>query len=176
MYHSALRSLIERRYFECHGAAPSADYPRYLTMGAPDVPLAAIGMRSAADGPLFLERYLIEPVETVLTRTLGRPVPRCRVVELGDHASARAAATIGLWREAAAALDGQLDVAVAVLTAPLRAMFARLSLPIVTIAPAHAAALGPAAERWGRYYDADPMVCAGEIAACRRVLCGEAGA
>lgn len=170
MHDNAIRSLIRSRYAAAHDAFPTADYPAYLSIGAPDAPHAVLGFRTAGGDALFLERYLDRPIETMLTERMGRPIPRSRVVEIGDHASQRSTATIALWREAAAALVGQADVAVAVLTAPLRAMFARLALPLIVLAPAPIEAVGDARRAWGRYYESDPMVCAGDVAACRTAL------
>ena len=170
MHRTASRLLVQDRYRAVHGAEPAVDYPAYLTIGSPEAPHAVLGYRNGDSGPLFLEAYLGEPVEAALTRTLGRPVPRGRIVELGDHASHRPGATLALWREAATALEGQADIAVAVLTRPLRAMFAKLSLDLSVLAPACREALGDAGAKWGRYYDADPLVCAGEIAVCRVAL------
>lgn len=170
MRDAALISLIHDRYAAVHGAIPASDYATYLTIGAPDLPQATLGYRLAAGDALFLEAYLDRPIEAVLTQAFGRPVPRARIVELGDHASRRAGATVTLWREAAAALAGQADVAVAVLTRPLRSMFARLGLDLVELAPARIDALGEAGSAWGRYYQTDPVVCAGDIDACRTRL------
>lgn len=170
MQYTALTSLIHDRYASAHGAIPAADYPAYLTIGLPEAPQAVVGFRRADAGPLFLEAYLERPVEAVLAARFDRPVTREQVVELGDHASHRPAATVALWRESAAALDGQADFAVAVLTRPLRVMFARLGLPLVELAPARVEALGEAGAAWGRYYQTDPVVCAGDIANCRTLL------
>ena len=170
MHDTAIRSLIRSRYAAAHDAVPAADYPAYLSIGAPDAPHAVLGFRTAGAEALFLERYLDRPIEVLLCERMGRPVPRERVVEIGDHASQRSTATIALWREAASALSGQADVAVAVLTAPLRAMFARLALPLLVLAPAPIEAVGEAAKIWGRYYDSNPMVCAGQVDACRKAL------
>ena len=170
MHRAASRLLVQHRYRAAHDAEPAVDYPAYLTIGSPEAPQAVLGYRNGESGPLFLETYLGEPVETALTRTLGRPVPRGRIVELGDHASYRPGATLALWREAATALEGQADVAVAVLTRPIRDMFAKLDLDLRILAPARREALGDAGVRWGRYYDADPLVCAGEIAVFRVAL------
>ncbi len=63
-------------------------------------------------------------------------MPRVRIVELSDHALQRGGATVSLWREAATALGGQADIAVAVLTRPLRTMFTRLGLELVELVPA----------------------------------------
>lgn len=170
MHDAALIALIHDRYAAVHGAIPASDYPTYLTVGAPDLPQAALGYRMANAGALFLEGYLDRPIEVVLTERLRRPVPRARIVEVGDHASQRPGATVSLWREAAAALAVQADVAVAVLTRPLRSMFARLGLELIELAPARIEALGTAGSTWGRYYQTDPAVCAGDIAACRAQL------
>ncbi|MEA1086347.1 thermostable hemolysin [Sphingomonas sp. CD22] len=164
MSHAAIRTLIQSRYVAVHDARPAVEFPAYLTVGAPDMPQAVLGYRPAGADALFVERYVDGPIERLLSERLGRPVPRSRIVEIGAHASHRATATLALWREAAAALDGQADVAVAVLTRGLRSMFARLDLPILILAPAPMAAMGAAADRWGRYYDSDPMLCAGDIA------------
>lgn len=170
MCDTAVRSLILDCYATAHDAQPVADYPTYLSVGAPEYPQAVLGFRGASAGPIFLERYLDQSIEHVLTQKLGRPVSRNHIIELGDHASKRPSATIALWCEAAAALNGQAEIAVAVLTLPLRRMFERLGFNLVALAPARMAALGPDGARWGRYYDADPVVCAGDIAACRTIL------
>lgn len=172
MHDAALIALIRDRYAAVHGAVPASDYPTYLTIGAPNAPQATLGYRLADTGGLFLEAYLDRPIEVVLTERFDRPVPRARIVELGDHASQRGGATVRLWRESAAALAGQADIAVAVLTRPLRTMFARLGLELVELAPARIEAMGEAGSAWGRYYQTDPMVCAGDIAAGRAQLEG----
>ena len=140
MHEAAIRTLIHERYAAAHDARPAADYPTYLTVGVPEAPQAVVGFRTAGAAPLFLERYLDRPVETVLSERLGRPIPRSRIVELGDHASHRPTATVALWREAAVALAGQADFAVAVLTRQLRD----------DVRPAGPAADGPGRRRIAR--------------------------
>uniref|UniRef100_UPI0035CBB427 thermostable hemolysin n=1 Tax=uncultured Sphingomonas sp. TaxID=158754 RepID=UPI0035CBB427 len=170
MPNAAIRHLITERYNTHHGAVPATDYPEYLTVDGLLGPFATLGVRRASESRLFLERYLDAPVEQVLSLRLGRAVERHAIVELGDHASLRPAATIALWRRAADELADQAFFAVAVLTAPLRAMFRRLELSIVELAPAQPERLGRAAEDWGRYYTLDPVLCAGDIAAGRSRL------
>ncbi|CAN5421531.1 hypothetical protein BH09PSE4_BH09PSE4_11430 [soil metagenome] len=165
-----VRELITDRYAAMHGAQIKTDFPNYCTVNDLTGPCAVLGFRSAGGGNLFLEHYLDEPVEGAVHAALGVAVSRERIVEIGAHASSRPRATITLWAQAAATLDGQSDVAVAVLTAPLRAMFARVGLPIVEIAPARPDRLGEQSAEWGRYYEADPVVCAGWIAAAQAPL------
>ena len=59
---------------------------------------------------------------------------------------------------------GDAEIAVAVLTAPLRRMFQRLGVNLVPLAKADPARLGPERAIWGSYYENDPVVCAGLVA------------
>jgi hypothetical protein len=164
MYQSAVTDLIVRRYRDVHDAAPCLTYGSHITVGDDEAPAAALGYRQADSAALFLERYLDQPVEQVVAARLGRSVDRSRIVEIGDHASANSRATLALWARAADELRGKADIAVAVLTAPLRAMFDRIGLEIGVIGPASRDRVGEQGAAWGRYYDCDPQVCAGDIA------------
>lgn len=170
MLSEAGRELIRSRYASVHGAASRLDYPRYRAVGQGGAPRAVLGWRRAESGRLFLETYLDEPVEALVSQALGRPVTRDRIVEIGDHASCSSPATLALWLETARLLSDEAEIGVAVLTAPLRRMFSRIGLPFTAIAPADPARLTCGGRDWGRYYDADPLVCVGEIAAGRAVL------
>lgn len=166
----SIQQLVADRYASVHGARRTVEFPHYCTVRDENGPCATLGFRSAGEGPLFLERYLPRPIEEVVTDALGRAFGRDRIVEIGAHASHRPRATVALWARAAAELGQRSDLAVAVLTAPMRAMFDRLGLPVVMIAPADPAMLGDEGAGWGDYYRAEPMVCAGEIAAARPAL------
>ena len=162
----AARNLIERRYASAHGAIPASDYPHFCVVDAGPVsgPSAALGFRLATDARLFLEDYLDLPIEAVVSHAFGIPIPRSWIVEIGAHASAQSRATVALWARTARHLDGIADVAVAVLTLPLRQMFARLGIAIHDLCDADSARLENASCDWGRYYDQLPRVCAGLIA------------
>lgn len=164
-YTAAARQLIERRYASAHGAVPAAEYPHFCIVGSggEERPAAALGFRFASDERLFLEAYLDDPVEEAVARALGMKVGRDRIVEIGAHASESSRAVMTLWARTARHLGGVADVAVAVLTAPLRSMFVRLGIPITEICEALPARLPDGGEGWGRYYDQRPLVCAGLI-------------
>lgn len=162
---AAALQLIAGRYAEVHGATISALFDELLTepLGTGE-PAAVCGYRRAKAGPLFLESYLDEPVETVLSLSLGRTVARGDVVEIGNLAATNAGAMVSLWARAANDLAGSGEIAVAVLTLPLRRMFGRLGINLIEIAPARPERLGEDAVAWGSYYQRDPRVCAGLIA------------
>lgn len=165
---SAAKTLITERYQAAHGAQVEGTYEHYeMIVGRGGHAEATMGYRFAGDEPLFLEAYLDNPIEHVLGLRLDAMIDRRRIVEIGDHASRSALATIALWRRAASRLEPHADFVVAVLTASLRSMFDRIGLNLIELAPARAACLPQTAENWGRYYESDPMICAGEIAAGR---------
>nr|WP_294850542.1 thermostable hemolysin [uncultured Sphingomonas sp.] len=170
----AAKQLIERRYAIVHGAVPAADYPYFCVVDPGDAgePKAALGYRIASEDRLFLEDYLDFPIEKAVSHLFGRVVERDRIVEIGAHASDRSRATVALWARTARHLDGVADVAVAVLTAPLRSMFARLGIEIREICPADPLRLPGGAAHWGQYYAQRPAVCAGLISPARPKLAG----
>jgi hypothetical protein len=169
-----IQRLIEQRYAAVHGAFPAVSYPHFCAVdpGGELGPSAALGFRLAAAERLFLEDYLEAPVEIVVEAALGTPFARDRIVEIGAHASVRSRATVALWARTARELNGLADVAVAVLTAPLRQMFERLGIPIHDLADADPARLPDGGRDWGSYYELKPRVCAGLIAPAIPMLAG----
>lgn len=163
MDRSAAEQLIAGKYARAYRAAPSLDYPHLHAQHCRGRTIAALGYRRAAAGSLFLEAYLDAPVETVLADQLGRAFARHDIVEIGNLASDNAPAMVALWAATANDLGGEAEVAVAVLTAPLRAMFHRLGLQLHALAPARASRILEGGQ-WGDYYNHDPVVCAGYIA------------
>ena len=160
---AALR-FISGRYFDVHDADPEIPYRDLIVVGGPERVTAACGYRRASAGPLFLEAYLDQPVEQALRCHCGLAVARRDIVEIGNLAAETAPAMIALWARAANDLGGDAEIAVAVLTRPLRDMFARLGVSLVEMVPARPDRLGDEAARWGRYYALDPVVCVGSIA------------
>mgnify|MGYP003739463935 CR=1 FL=1 len=156
--------LIRCRYGAVFGATPLVDYPQLLVADRAHGAAAACGYRRASSEPLFLETYLDQPIEALAAAALGRHIARTDVIEIGNLASHNASAMVALWAQAANDLAADAEVAVAVLTAPLRRMFGRLGLQLIDIAPADPARLGADAERWGSYYAQDPRICVGLIA------------
>ncbi|WP_087574410.1 thermostable hemolysin (plasmid) [Sphingobium sp. SJ10-10] len=162
-------NLIRRRYSSVHGARAQPCFSNMLDVARAGAPRAVLGYRRASNEPLFLECYLDAPVEDCLTTALGRLIVRKSVIEIGSLAADDAFAMVSLWAMAANDLGGECEIAVATLTAPLRQMFRRMGVPLHTLAPARADRVGDP-EIWGRYYDSDPLVCAGLIAEGQRAI------
>lgn len=132
---------------------------------------AAVGWRGGAHGRLFVENYLDGPVEDALAAALGRPVPRGSLVEVGNFAAvgagdARAVIVDVTHLLHAAGLRWVLFTA----TRQLRNAFERLGLVPTPLAPARPERLTDGGAHWGSYYQTQPQLMFGDIAAGHRFL------
>ncbi|WP_296230341.1 thermostable hemolysin [uncultured Pseudomonas sp.] len=127
--------------------------------------LGAVGVRSGNSGPLFLERYLDEPIQSAIGARLGNSVPgRGELVEVGNLA----ADSPGAARLLIVALT---DLLVALGfrwvtftgTPTLLNSFQRLGLTPIALGEADPARMGDELADWGSYYDNRPLVMAGDI-------------
>lgn len=125
---------------------------------------AAAGYRAGELGPLFLERYLDQPVESLLAPAGGDVVERRRIVEVGQLAGAQAGAGRQLILQLGPhlALQG-FQWVVGTLTQELRALFLRLGIAPLALGTADPSRLGDEASHWGSYYDHRPVVLAGSL-------------
>lgn len=155
-----VEAYIEATYAKAFSGRIRTHYPTLMSVqdGRGEIH-GAVGFRRAVEAPLFLERYLDAPIETVLD------APRAGVAEIGSLASASAGASLFLFMALARHLN-QLgcDHAVATATRQLRRTFARVGFPTRTLTTADPSRLGAEARDWGGYYERDPAVLAGAIA------------
>jgi hypothetical protein len=159
-------------YREHHAADLRGFMPWLLAFRGPDgTLLAVVGLRLAASHRLFVEQYLDIPAEQAASQALAQAVDRDTMVEVGGLAARRPGdarrlilcLTRGLH---AAGLRWVLFAA----TSQLRNAFDRLGLRPVTLVPALRERLQPSATDWGRYYDTQPMLVCGDIAAGAALL------
>jgi len=169
---AAVEAFIRDIYVEHYGARVPAFTPVLVSLVDPDGEIvAAAGYRSAAAGPLFLERYLREPVEDELAWHAGRPLARREIVEIAHLAAGRSGAGRRLMFLLGPHLAQQrFRWAVATLTQELRQMMVRMGITPLALAPADPSALGEDASLWGSYYEHQPVVLAGEIQPALRRL------
>jgi hypothetical protein len=126
---------------------------------------AAVGIRDAAQGPLFLETYTHRPIEQVIRATLGAQAPREAIVEVGNLACRSGRAAMELVTALAPALI-ERGYAWVVFTGAdtVRNVFRHLQLQPQALCIANKALLGPAQVDWGSYYDHHPIVMTGRLA------------
>ena len=159
-----IERFIAERFRDAYGARVVHFCAHLLgTRDAAGAWQAAAGYTPAAAGALFLEQYLDRPVEAVLSSALAEAVPRERIVEVGNLASA------GGGRCFLPALGRYLASrgyrwAVFTATSEVREMLQRLSWPAHVLAPAARERLPDGGAAWGSYYAHEPSVMAGCLA------------
>lgn len=161
-----LEDFIRHRFAEVYGAHLYSFMPRLFGMNGKDGALhAAFGLRSAVQGPLFLERYLDLPIENAIAEVCKAPVARSEIAEIGNLAGARP----GALRELIPLLTRMLHAEGyrwVVFTGSSRLCngFSRLGLPLEVLAEASVDRL-PEDERalWGTYYQHAPSVMLGDV-------------
>lgn len=160
-----LERLIQRRFAAEHDARITRFLPRLFGLWQQQTPLAAVGVRHAHRAPLFQEGYLDAPAEVHLGRRLGVEVPRARIAEIGNLATARRGLQGGLFLHLIAQLAAEgvgwvLFTAIPEVANGIR----RLGIEPLPLCLADPRWLDDAARRdWGRYYDRHPWVMAGDL-------------
>jgi hypothetical protein len=162
-----IEAFIRNGFDRAYRARISRFMPRLMSLRRDSSLVAACGLRSAAIERLFLEAYLDRPIQDELAATLGRPLSRNSIIEVGNLVVARA----GEARRLIIHLTNHLATAGAdwvVFTAvpALRNNFTRLGIPLLLLAAADGTRLDAAARTdWGHYYAYGPVVTAIDVGA-----------
>ncbi|WIX31718.1 thermostable hemolysin [Salinicola sp. JS01] len=160
-----LEDFIATTYRRQHGAELSQFAPRLYGLWEADQLQAAVGVRLAGDAPLYLERYLSEPVECLLARELNAPVARHALAEIANLATLRPGLAVPLIRHLIESLVAEgCGWLTFTATAAVRNGFRRLGLDVRRLGDADPAYLdADERERWGNYYLHRPWVMGGDL-------------
>lgn len=169
---AAVQDFIRDRFAVHYQANVRHFMPCLFGLEADDGSLhGAVGCRSAAVQPLFLERYLDEPIEHVIAARSGEVVDRADVVEVGNLAARGAGMSrlliVALTR--LLATEGVRWVGFTGTPALINS-FRRLGIALHRLAPADPSRLGADRDEWGSYYDAGPQVMVAEVPGADRTL------
>lgn len=166
-----LKRLVRRRFAAEHDARIDHFLPRLFGLWQADSPLAAVGMRAAIRGPLFQEHYLDKSAETFLSRHLGQATTRGEIAEIGNLASQRPGLQHPLYLHLVDQLAAE-GIAWLLFTATPEVQngIRRLGLDLHPLMPADPTRLGAGQAEWGRYYDRQPWVIAGDLRRAHRNL------
>lgn len=160
---SDVEGFIAETYLHHFDAHVTQFTPELVSIREGDRIVAAAGYRVASD-PLFLERYLDEPVEAVLGRCTGRQPQRETIVEIGHLSLRRANDGRTLLPALARHLAARnLQWGVSTLTEELRRLLTRMGIATIVLGAADVARLGSAATSWGTYYEHRPVVVAAPL-------------
>ncbi len=155
--------FISDIFYQAYGAKIKRFKPCLMSLRDRDNKLvAACGFRSAALEPLFLETYLDQPIEAVLSEHVGFPVRRDDIVGVGNFSVVEP----GMARYLITAINDHLhdthnQWAVFTAVPVLRNAFIKMGLNPVLLGDADKSRLPPEDQvEWGSYYTQKPQVMA----------------
>lgn len=162
---AAVKSFIRERFASRYGARVRHFMPTLLQLeDETGTRHGAVGVRSAAREPLFLERYLDRPIEAEIAGKAGFAPARERIVEVGNLAAEGAGHARLLIVALTSLLVAQgFDWVVFTGTPEVLNSFSRLDLGPLPLGEADPARMGDELADWGSYYDSHPKVMAGNI-------------
>jgi len=158
-----IERFIGNIFHQAYGAEIKRFMPYLMSLRDPEGKLiAACGLRSAATERLFLENYMDQPVEVLLSERIGSTVQRSEIVEIGNFSVAEA----GMARQLIMAIFDQLHAtskqwAVFTTVQVLYNALLKKNITPEILCDADKAHL-PLAEQsdWGSYYEQKPQVMA----------------
>lgn len=163
------RSRIEKRIQRGYGLHFGACITGFMThfacyehhSGAAGV----IGVRSAADERLFLERYLARPIEDTIDEIVGRPVSRNAIAEVGQFVVDEPRIAADFFRDLVPLLISQgFEWVCFTGTHKIRAILRRIGFNGMPVACGDAGAANESGDDWGSYYENEPIVIVGMLA------------
>lgn len=158
-----LEQFVHRIFSAAYDADVKEFMPQLMSLRNTSGELLAVcGLRHAENNALFLERYLGNPVEAVLSQKSGQPVQRTDIVEIGNLAVAHPETVRSLLASISLYLHGTSTTWGVFTGIPtLRNALSKLNMHLLPLGLATLAHL-PESEQaaWGRYYDEKPQVMA----------------
>lgn len=162
---SSIEGFIRSIYFNRYGASPRT-FSEQLAGHMSDEGkwICAVGVNDLQNRQAYLEAYLAEPIEKVVSEKSGTQVLRSEIVEVGNLAAHTAgdARRMILWTTRELYKMGYRWV-VFTATQSLINSFHRLGLQPIEIAQADPLCLENADSIWGSYYEQRPVVMMGRI-------------
>jgi hypothetical protein len=159
---ASVEEFVRRAFALKHGASIRSFMPTlYALQGRDDRICGVAGVRSAAAEPLFLERYLSQPIESALSERVGERATREQIVEVGNLSSLSCRAAFHLVALLPRLLmdRGHLWVTFTA-TDAVRGILDRFNAPVIELSGATKDKVANLGDDWGRYYECDPRVMA----------------
>ncbi|PWK32957.1 MULTISPECIES: thermostable hemolysin [unclassified Pseudomonas] len=164
---SVFETFIQQRFRKAHGADIRHFMPELFGMSDASGALSAVaGVRLANGEPLFLEGYLDEAIDPLISAAADQTVDRAAIVEVGNlAASDTGSARLSIITITYLLAMGGLEWVAFTGNLGLVNSFHRLGLKPVTLCAADPARLGEDRHAWGSYYESKPWVHVGNIRA-----------
>jgi hypothetical protein len=161
----SVEKFVAMRFFKDYGADIHEFMPDLLSMRCLNCFSGVIGMRRAATSKLFLEQYLDNAIEEVLSGTTGADVGRREIIEIGNLVAGRKGPSQFVFLIATSMLhEAGYKWITFTATRTLANNLNKLGFHMVKLADASLDRLPQgAAGEWGSYYRTQPCVYAGSL-------------
>ncbi|CAG9298147.1 thermostable hemolysin [Celerinatantimonas diazotrophica] len=158
---NTVRKYVYRRYKRAFNAQLDEFMPVFLTLFEGEKIVSVCGIRAANTSPLFLEQYLDQSAETLVSNALGTEVKRSELIEFGQLASF----SMGFSREhfhlmAQKLINQGFRYCIFTATQPLMALMKRMGLSLNIVHNADDSRVTNVS-RWGSYYQHRPQIVVG---------------
>ncbi len=162
----ALEAYIGQQFESTYGASISEFLPMLSSMECQGRISAVAGIRAAQGNDLFIEQYLDESIETILSRRTNSSVNRSSIVEIGNLSATHRGATLLFFVVQIAMLhEAGVKWDVFAATKQVETIINKLNFVSLDLGPADPARLGDDAGNWGSYYETQPNIHATDITA-----------
>ncbi len=159
-----LERYISSIFLAAYNARTLEYLPLLFSLESDDAYTAALGLRSAAIGPLFCEQYLDTTVEDEVVSLYGARVGRHSIMELGNLVASSPGQSVLLYLLITAALhEAGIKYLLFAANKMVRASIRRSGFTPKIIRVAEQNRLGAQAKHWGTYYEGEPIVMLADI-------------
>ena len=159
-----LERYIHRKFKERYHADIDHFLPKILSLTSDGRYSAAVGIKSADWGDLFLEQYLDKPIEDELSTLSNQAVPRRHIIEIGNLVSSHRGSSQFIFLFLAEILHRlKRDWVVFTATREVEKALKKMSFSPFSLGEALPDRLQGSLGKWGQYYLSRPQVMAGHI-------------
>ncbi|WP_461480902.1 thermostable hemolysin [Porticoccus sp.] len=177
---AVVENYVARQFEATYNARVSAFMPLFLGLSCNRQLSAVTGINPATEQPLFLEQYLDHAIEAEIRRAFHTDVSRLGIAEIGNLAATQRGSSQLLFILLAATLHrAGFRWLTFTATPQVRKTICRLGFELRVITEASADRLSDDdADRWGSYYQSQPLVVVGDlnhgmdVIASKRMLSG----
>lgn len=157
-------SQVQCRYKQAFDAELHSFMPAFLALLKDKRITSLCGFRIAQNEPLFLEQYLDQSAEKLLSDIFDKNISRQGLIEFGQLASfAHGFSPLHFTLIAEKLVEFGFEWCIFTATDPLYALMKHMGLNPQIIAEANPNRISSAATIWGNYYQYQPRIMAGNL-------------
>jgi hypothetical protein len=159
-----VESYIAGKFRQEYAAELSSFAPLLLSMHCKNELSAAVGIRPASSGPLFVEQYLDKPIEQCIQTADSTEIQRDQIVEIGNLVATRRGASQLLFIVLGSLMyEAGYRWLVFSATNKVERITRKFPFPVQVLCASDPARLQGDAGEWGSYYETSPKVIVGDI-------------